>query len=521
MTNTMAQGWVEPILTSLEGEGRRPLIEFVQQQRWFGGKGKPLADIRLFDAIVLSAGTDRCLLAFLVVEYRGGATERYAMPLCVRPRHGPDDAKALVQITGAPTQEWICDATGDAQTWLRLYEGVAQSRELAGQSGCLLGRAMPEGRGELAQAVREVKVLSAEQSNTSVIFDRRVILKLIRKQDAGINPDSEVLEFLSTQTTCRDVPELLGVMAYEDGGAEDAQPVTVAVIQRFVPNVGDGWTYTLSHLGTLLDEGGKAVTEGGGNLSKTVASISGQFLAQLKRLGEITGGLHLALASRSDQKAFRPESISAQDVESWQAGMVKELASISQDLRALQPAQQAALGLSASDVNRLESSCRARFDDLRLLARAKSAKIRHHGDYHLGQVLKTEDGFVVIDFEGEPARPLEQRRTKVCPLKDVAGMLRSFNYAAHAALKRRENASAADVSLIKEWEGAARTAFLDGYRSVAKPGMAVFLPATWEEVLRVMEVYELDKALYELRYEMRNRPDWLAIPMAGIRALVG
>jgi maltose alpha-D-glucosyltransferase / alpha-amylase len=521
MTKIARQGRIEQVLAALDGDGRRSLIEFLQRQRWFGGKGKPLADVRLSDAIGLSDGADSRLLAFLLLEYRGGAKERYAMPLTIRSRAGQDDDKALVQLPDSATHEWVCDATEDAQTWISLYDAVAKGRELAGQSGCLIGRAMPQGREELAKPVREVKVLSAEQSNTSVILDRRVIMKLIRKVDAGINPDSEVLEFLTTQTTCRDVPALLGVMTYDDALAEEAQPSTVVVLQRFVPNVGDGWTYTLAHLVTLLDEGGKAVTERGDNLSKAVTAISGPLLAQIRRLGEITGGLHVSLASRPDQEAFCPESISAHDIDRWKAGMTKHLTEVCHDLHALQPEQRSAMELTSADVARFETACRDRFGDLQLLAQGRAAKVRHHGDYHLGQVLKTTDGFVVIDFEGEPARPLEERRTKVCPLKDAAGMLRSFNYAAHAALKQRATASATDIGLVKEWEGAARSAFLDGYRSVAKPGDAVFLPATWEEALRVIRVYELDKALYELRYEMRNRPDWLAIPLAGIRSLVG
>ncbi len=521
MTKTEQQAWIEQTLAVLNGQGQRSLIEFLQRQRWFGGKGKPLADVRLSDAVGLSDGANPRLLAFLIVEYRGGVTERYVTPLTVNPRTGPDDAKALVELPDSSTHEWVCDGTGDADTWIRLYDAVAKERKLAGQSGCLMGRAMPQGREELAKPVREAKVLSAEQSNTSVIFDRRVILKLIRKLDAGINPDSEVLEFLTTHTTYRDVPALLGVITYDDGITEETQPATVAVLQRFVQNVGDGWSYTLAHLVTLLDEGVKAVTERGDNLSKAVMEISGPFLAQIRRLGEITGGLHVALACRQEPEAFCPESISASDVERWQAGMTRHLTEVCRDLRELQPVRRSALKLTDDDVARLETACRDRFGDLQLLTQGMVVKVRHHGDYHLGQVLKTTDSFVVIDFEGEPARPIEERRAKVCPLKDVGGMLRSFNYAAHAALKQRTTVSATESGLMTEWEGAVRASFMDGYRSVAKPGQTAFLPSTWEESLRVIQVYELDKALYELRYEMRNRPDWLSIPLQGILGLMG
>lgn len=520
MAQTEQQVWIKQVLVALDGQGRRPLIEFLQRQRWFGGKGRPLNDVCATDAFNLSHGAGCRLLAVLRVEYRGGAWERYVMPLTVRTRTGQDDAGAIVELPGASAHDWVCDATGDAETWISLYEMVAHGREQAGQLGCLIGRVMPQGREELAKRVLEAKVLSAEQSNTSVILDRRAIVKLIRKLDVGINPDSEVLEFLTTHTACRDVPTLLGIMTYDDDVTDETPPATVAVLQQFVPNVGDGWDYTLAHLGKLLDEGGKAVTDRVDNLSSTVARISDPFLAQLRRLGEITAGLHVALASRQEPEAFRSEPITLSDVHLWKAGMTKQLIDVCHDLRALQPERQAAVGLMRGAVDELETACRDRFGDLQLLAQGPVAKIRHHGDYHLGQVLKTTDSFVVIDFEGEPARPIEERRGKVCPLKDVGGMLRSFNYAAQAVLKQRQTVTATDVGLMAEWEGAVRASFLDGYRSVARPGEAVFLPATWEASLKVIRVYELEKALYELRYEMRNRPDWLSIPMQGIRGLV-
>ncbi len=514
------QEWIQQALVALGGQGRRLLIEFLQRQRWFGGKGKPLTDVRVADAFDLSHGTGRLLLAMVSVEYRGGAKEQYAMPLTIRPRMDQEDGRAIVELTGASANEWVCDATGDSETWMSLYEIVVQGRELAGQLGCLSGRAVPQGREELAKPVREASVLSVEQSNTSVIFDRRVIVKLIRKLEAGIQPDGEVLEFLTTHTTYRDVPALFGIITYDGDLSDETQPATVAVLQRFVPNIGDGWSYTLTHLGKLLDEAGKGAMDRGDNLSNTVAAISGPLLAQFRRLGEITAGLHVALASRQEPEAFRPEPITQRDVDQWKVGMTKQLMEVCHDLRALQPEQQWAVGLMGDDVTGLETACRDRFDDLRFLAQARVVKIRHHGDYHLGQVLKTTDSFVVIDFEGEPARPLEERRAKVCPLKDVGGMLRSFNYATHAVLKQRPEVSSGDIELMTEWEDAVRASFLDAYCSVARSGEAVFFPATWEEALQVIRVYELDKALYELRYEMRNRPDWLSIPLQGVRRLV-
>lgn len=255
------------------------------------------------------------------------------------------------------------------------------------------------------------------------------------------------------------------------------------------------------------------------NLSQAVRDLSEAFLGEIRYLGAVTGNLHLALASNTELDAFRPEPITHDDVEVWQGKMTQLLVDVCRDLRGLPVEQQTLIGLSLDEADGLEGVCRNRFEHLGLLAKGRAAKVRSHGDYHLGQVLKTEDGFIVIDFEGEPARPLGERRAKVCPLKDVAGMLRSFDYAAQAVLKQHQPISTTDDVMMMEWERAARAAFLEGYRSVARPGEAQFLPDTWEDVMRVLQVYELDKALYELGYELHNRPDWLPIPLQGIRSL--
>ncbi|NJN36516.1 MAG: hypothetical protein HC794_04980 [Nitrospiraceae bacterium] len=202
---------------------------------------------------------------------------------------------------------------------------MAQGKELSGQVGCVMGGAISKEREELGKPVQKATLLSAEQSNTSVIFDRRVILKLIRRLDAGVNPDSEVLEFLSTHTTCQDVPALLGMMTYDDGHGNEAQPATVAVLQRFVPNDGDGWSYTLAHLESLLDESRKAGIPQGGGAAKSIVETAGPYLAQVRRLGEITGGLHVALASNRELDAFRPEPITDRDCERWRSGMQRHL----------------------------------------------------------------------------------------------------------------------------------------------------------------------------------------------------
>lgn len=520
MKQAVQHAWIDWVYSALEGGGRRLLIEFLQRQRWFGGKGKPLADVRLIDAIEISPGMERRLLAVLSVEYRDGVREQYVVPLSVRSGTKRDETAAIVELLDSSDRQWVCDATSEDDTWRSLYDVVAKGKELVGQAGSLAGRTVAGRQEELAGPAKCVRVLSAEQSNTSVAFDERVIMKLIRKVEIGMNPDNEVLEFLTTKTPCRDVPPLIGLLTYNEIQVEGRPQGTVGVLQRFVPNTGDGWSYTLRRLNELLDKGQGSARNRGATRSKPVRDSCDDFLEEIQHLGVITGNLHLFLSSKTEPEAFRPEPITGHDVARWHRKMTQFLAQVCHDLRVLSADQRAVVGLSLAEVDGLETACRDRFGDLRLLAREQTVKIRHHGDYHLGQVLKTDDGFVVIDFEGEPARPLEERRAKVCPLKDVAGMLRSFNYAAQATLKKRGPVSATEATVMMDWEGAARAAFLYGYRSAAKPSQATFLPAAWDDTLRVLQVYELDKALYELWYEMRNRPDWVSIPLAGIRAMI-
>jgi len=513
------QMWVDRIRAALEGEGRRPLIEFLQRQRWFGGKGRSMVDVRLADAVVLSGDQDLRLLVVIAVEYRGGDRECYAAPLVVRRRTGGVDEACVVELGDDEGRHQVTDATTEGDLWNVCLMGVAEEKTFVGESGCVTGRATAGQAGELAGPWNRVTVLSGEQSNTSVVFDRRVIMKLIRKVEMGINPEGEILEFLTAHTSCADVPPLLGTLTYDSGLDEERRTGTLALVERFAPNRGDGWSYILESLDELLERTGGEASAGESDPAKLMRDVAAPVLGEIRRLGEITANLHHALSTPTEIEAFRAEHITDQDCEGWREGMVKQSALVCRDLRALPPEQQSAIGLVADETRGMEAACWTRFEHMRLLSRHDTVKIRHHGDYHLGQVLKTDTGFVVIDFEGEPARPLAERRGKVCPLKDVAGMLRSFNYAAQTALTRHPS-RVSGVTVLEEWERAAREAFLDGYRVRVTSNPTKFLPVTWADTLRVLTAYELDKALYELRYELRNRPEWAPIPLRGIRRLI-
>ena len=467
------------VATSLEQIEVGAWAEYLQRQRWFGGKGRQIAAVRLQDWAEIP-GVEATVLGWLETAYTDGPAETYLLALGMRTR--ADDAERSVLRSDTLT---VRDATDDPAFALALLDGIRSESVWPGRSGrfvCCRADA-PEAQANTETAASNVRRVQGEQSNTSLVYDQSLILKLIRKGAAGLNPDAEVLEFLTAQAAFPHVPRFHGLIRYEPAGADELS-TTSAILQRFLPNDGDGWSYVQRHL------------------------QAGHFdvvLEAAERLGAITAALHVALASDSTQPAFRPEPITLTEVAHWQELMRSQAEIVLGSLRRAHVPHLQQLGTTPDQIRTLEERCRALPDVLRLLATSPVMKIRVHGDYHLGQTLKTTDGFALVDFEGEPARPLTQRREKVCALKDVAGMLRSFDYAAHASGRHLRGAS---------------DRFLHGYLSHARPGTVSFLPAQEDALRQVLQAFLVDKAIYELGYELNNRPDWIAIPFHGLRRLI-
>jgi maltose alpha-D-glucosyltransferase / alpha-amylase len=374
-------------------------------------------------------------------------------------------------------------------------------------------------------------VLGVEQSNTSVRFGDRLILKLYRRLEVGVNPDQEIGQFLTEKARFANSPPLAGVIEFRRGEAASAEPITVALLQGFVPNRGDAWRYTLDSLDDyfarmrdqskvntqdlsvpdipLLEFVRKAVPPSAGQLI-------GPYLDSARLLGRRTAELHLALAADPSDPVFAPEPMSADFQDYLRQSMVglaqRILSLLAARLDTLPEANQ----LEARQVLALHGEIAARFD--RLSGQPLHAMIaRIHGDYHLGQVLFTGDDFMIIDFEGEPARPLSERRMKRSPLQDVAGMLRSFHYAAYAAYftQSQDGAPAPELEAwTRFWHVWVSVAYLKAYLEVANG--AAFLPAAHEELRLLLDAYLLEKAVYELGYELNNRPSWARIPLQGI-----
>jgi maltose alpha-D-glucosyltransferase/alpha-amylase len=433
------------------------LGRFLADQRWFGAKARRIHAAEVRDSSTVRANPEFELLV-IEVRYAEGAPDTYFVPLA-------GDRDAL-------------DADSAALALLALIESEGEIRTQAG--GVIRASrtsAFDELRGAGQLAVQRCR---AEQSNTSLIFGDRLILKIFRRLEPGPNPDFEIGRYLTDQTAFEHIPQLAGGIEYFPPAT---QPSTLGMLQQLVPNRGDGWATTLQELDRYYDR-----------------LPSEPDVASAALLGRRTGDMHLALAAPPGNPAFSPEPVTPEYFGALAAGFREHAARVLN--------QAPALGT-------LRSKILDRFGSLEALA-PQVARIRVHGDYHLGQVLATSDDFVIIDFEGEPLRPLAERRSKQLALKDVAGMLRSFSYAAAVAAERRGGNLASAAAL---WEQHASAAFLDAYRETVAG--ATFIPLQNDAFSALLDAFLIDKAVYELHYELNHRPAWVRIPLRGILSLAG
>jgi len=438
------------------------LREYVLAQRWYGSKSEEVASVRAVDAFPLQRGGEKPLLAVAVVEVRfaAGTHDLYNVPLGLRRGDGGF----------ASADGWSAfDALEDEELVQGLVDLLREQATVEHEGGtvqfCTIGDVGEGGA---------VRAMGSEQSNTSVVLDERLVLKLYRRLEAGVNPELELLRFLTEHG-------FPSIASLEGWAAHVGQPLdaTLAILQHYVPVRRDGWTFALEDLAA------------GGN----------GFVPLVRRLGEVTGRMHTVLASEPSDSAFSPEEPSVEALALIVARIDEEIEQVFASLPDL------------AELESLEGRADQLRDRLREMGQSGplGRLIRHHGDYHLGQVLWTEaDDWVVLDFEGEPARPLRERRHKRSPLRDVAGMLRSFSYAASASALEH------GIEPPTGWEGRARSEFLAGYLAEADP---TIIP-DGSVLDRRLRLFELEKALYELHYELGHRPDWVRVPVAGILQLL-
>jgi maltose alpha-D-glucosyltransferase/alpha-amylase len=524
----------------------RTLRRWLPSRRWYAGKERQMSSLRITATVPLP---ERITMTFVSVSFTEGEPDTYVIPLGIAEG---DQADALVRDQAASLVAMLRRPSGDAEAILydasvlpsfgtHLLDIVSKRRRVKGEA-TLVGHALPAlrrlgGAGAADGNPLEVHIPRADQSNSSLVFDDRFIMKLFRKVEPGENPDLEIGRFLSERARFPQVPALCGALEYREATGDD-EPGTVAVVHQLLPNEGDAWTHALGSLGRyyerLLSEGENldaGVDQLGSllDLAETVPSelaedLMGDYLDLAELLGRRTAELHGALASDSTDEAFAPEPVTAHYQRALYQGMRATARRRFRELRrAVRSLDEPARAL-AEDVLAREAEVVAHLEAVNG-GRVRASRIREHGDYHLGQVLYTGNDFVIIDFEGEPARPLSERRIKRMALRDVGSMLRSYDYAAEVGrldvaerglVERESEAFEELVQWAAFWQRWVGAAFLRGYLEAAKPPFAT----TPEETAQLLPAYLLEKALYEVSYELGSRPELVAVPLRGIRTIL-
>jgi maltose alpha-D-glucosyltransferase/alpha-amylase len=518
------------------------LPEFLRSRRWFGGKARRIQAVEVLDVVPVQHHALHAYLVLAQVSYDTGPADTYDIPL-VRLGGGtaqlPSDNAYVLTFRPAQMSEEIvlADAMSDERFLNCLLDAIVQNAVFPGSEGGLRAvstNAMaalwqPE-QGPLAPAL-----MRAEQSNSSVVYGQCLVLKIFRRVEQGINPDLEIGLFLTEHSSFRNIPTVAGHIEYL---SKQGTRTSLGVLQGYVSNQGDAWEFTLRALTEYYDKARQAdslaeseaphaslLSQADQPIPKQTSQRIGPYLESAALLGQRTAELHLALASAREYPAFEPQRMSEAEQKAFAISAMKLVTANFSLLRQyklrqpkgdlLEPIQR-----EADRVLSLESTALQRFQ--RFGERILAAELtRIHGDYHLGQVLFTGSDFVLIDFEGEPARTLEERRKKRSPLQDVAGMLRSFHYAAYAPLLQQARS---DEELrffgpwAYYWQKWVSAAFLKRYLEASRN--AQFVPQSREELELLLDAYILDKAVYELGYELNNRPSWVRIPLEGISQLL-
>jgi maltose alpha-D-glucosyltransferase/alpha-amylase len=519
-------------LETLLTNGQRAAIEheilprYLQTCRWFGSKARTFRSLKIVEQPSISDDADSAQLWLVEVSYLDAPTETYVLPVSIA---SGETARALSQAAphaiiarfAGNDENVLFDATWDVKCRSRLFDTIARREIVKARAGELVGITAKDFEADQFTSPQNSQVLSAEQSNSSMLFDNKFFLKLYRKIEDGVNPDVEITRFLTEHTKFPNVPAFVGAIEYRRPKAE---PTVVCLLQSAVTNEGDVWSLTLDAVGRYYERvlGRKAdlqneIAPPGALLDEL---FGGVYPEKMKLLGQRTGELHLALASYPGDPAFRPEPFNAMAQRSVYQNMRASLRRAFTLLEKKLCDLPATFRDEAKEVLSAEHEILAR--EKRLLdRRTNAAKIRIHGDYHLGQLLYTGKDFVILDFEGEPARPLSERKLKRSALRDVAGMMRSFQYAACSALwqpaMRKE-----DVPFLERWADLwyrhMGSVFLQSYLKTT--GSAIFIPHNSEDLQIMIEAYLLDKAVYEIGYELNNRPSWVVIPVRGIKHIL-
>ncbi len=514
------------------------LPPFLRKQRWFAGKSQQIKSVRVVDRIYVETRRPFSVILLVQIEFEGDyQSQLYTVPLTIYTKVEalPNLKQNVVALAKSRDGDGLLmDAMADPVFCESLFWAFGDYLEIRGRNGVL--RIIPtdqyfDVRKRVGTPVKVQRNLG-EQSNTSIIYGDALILKLIRRVEYGPNPEHEILRFLTEQAKFEKAPQLAGVIEYE---LSDGKIITLAVLETLVANQGGAWNHTLEELGRFFERAsswryGFPQSEEN-QLSffdllnyvppPVVSETVGIYLEEALTLGRRTAELHLALATPTDDLAFTPEDFTEEEFQQLSNSFREHARKVYDILEQSQKTLPEQIGEKFQNIIASFPSIQSLLEKV-ASRNTDVVKIRVHGDYHLGQLLWVKNDFVIIDFEGEPARSIEERRKKQSPLKDLAGMIRSFSYAAHAALnsfaQNRPEGRNQLAPWALMWEKWVSAAFLKGYLELVRG--ARFVPTDPVEFNTLLSAFLLDKALYELNYELSHRPDWVRIPVAGIELLL-
>ena len=487
---------------------RDVLPAFLASRRWYAERGS-WPTTHILGALPLGAADAE--LGMVLLEAKGRReTANYLLPLTIKwTRFDPEqqNPNALAAVRRGPREGSLLDAMADARFATLLLENLRVARRIEADHRRL--EFSPTGRfpDEGTLAVQDVHAVDTEQSNTTVLVGADYVIKLFRRLEPGLNPEIEVGRFLTETVSFPHIPPLLGSVEIEQDGARSA----VAVVHGFVQNQGDAWTVTNAYLDRFVEEQRLLTAEAAGHSDEEAA-----YLRRMEQVGRRVAELQIALASRDDIVDFAPAPIAAEDVRSWTEELLRRARRTFEDLARRRSE------FSEHDRQLVDAllACRealpTRLREL-LPENVAAMKIRHHGDFHLGQMLIVKDDVAIIDFEGEPRRSIEDRRRKAPAARDVAGLMRSIDYSATAALERALKSAPDEhgklARALEGWREHSAAAFIAAYRSALTD--ARLWPQSLEAADSLLDFFLLEKAFYEIEYELAHRPDWLRVPLAG------
>jgi maltose alpha-D-glucosyltransferase / alpha-amylase len=507
------------------------LAEYIRKSRWFRGKAKKLRDLAVLDTIPVNNRDLTSYVLIIEIKYIEGKDEYYVIPLSLFTGEGLIDLRyqypeAVITQVKVDGQEGILfDGSYDTSfrdVLFRLIHQRSKARNAKGEITGLPGKKFTSRvrKGELPLSSR---VLTAEQSNTSILYDNRFFFKLYRSPEEGNNPELEILRGLTEHTTFRNFPTYAGSLEYKSAGTGQ---MSLGLLVDFVSNEGNAWDFTQHHIERYFDriwsEKQLLASPDQADAGKALELLDSFFVEMISLLGRRTAELHMALASITKNKSFAEEPFSLLYQKSLYQGFRTLVKRTISEMKSARPKMDAEQQILLDGIIQNESLLLSTVKQTLEKKKIRTSKIRVHGDYHLGQVLFTGKDFIIIDFEGEPTRALTARSLKYCPFKDVAGMLRSFHYAIYMGQLEFNTRVPESVRMLEPWlepwYAAVKEIYISGYLETA--GNASFIPSEKRQIEDLLSVYSIEKAIYEADYELNNRPDWLHIPLNGLNKIL-